>query len=92
MDLDAGRHTGRIAGLTEPQGVAWFPAEHELVVACGDGSVHFYDAERREVARINLGDDADNVRVDPRSGLSSSAMKKVASPRSIRSTISFSTG
>jgi hypothetical protein len=68
IDLAAGKVVGRIAGLTKPQGVAWLPAARELVVACGDGSVHFYNAGRHEVARIDLGDDADNVRVDPRNG------------------------
>ncbi|SCW94514.1 hypothetical protein SAMN02927924_04518 [Sphingobium faniae] len=68
IDLEAGKVVGRIAGLTEPQGVAWLPAQRELVVACGDGSVHFYDTDRRELARIDLGNDADNVRVDPRNG------------------------
>src|SRR3546814_3683811 len=56
----------RIVGLAEQQGVAWLPAEHELVVAFGDGSVHFYGTDLRELARIDLGHDADNVRVDPR--------------------------
>jgi len=68
IDLEDGKVIGRIAGLREPQGVAWLPATRELVVACGDGSVRFYDADRRELARIDLGDDADNVRVDPRNG------------------------
>lgn len=68
VDLKAGKVVGRIAGLSEPQGVAWLPAQRELVVASGDGSVRFYAADRREIARINLGDDADNVRVDPRNG------------------------
>jgi DNA-binding beta-propeller fold protein YncE len=68
IDLAAGKVVGRIGGLSEPQGVAWLPRERELVVACGDGSVHFYSADRHELARIDLGDDADNVRVDPRNG------------------------
>ena len=68
VDLEAGKVIGRIAGLGEPQGVAWLPATHELVVACGDGSVRFYDTELHERARIALEDDADNVRVDPRNG------------------------
>lgn len=38
------------------------------MVACGDGSVRFYDTELHERARIALEDDADNVRVDPRNG------------------------
>lgn len=68
IDLDAGKVLGRISGLSEPQGVAWLPQQRELVVACGDGTVHFYTADRREVARIDLGGDADNVRVDARNG------------------------
>lgn len=68
IDLEAGKVIGRIAGLAEPQGVAWLPAQRELVVACGDGSVRFYGIDHRELARIDLGDDADNVRVDPRNG------------------------
>ncbi|WOF44987.1 hypothetical protein KNJ79_08975 [Sphingopyxis indica] len=68
VDLDAGKVVGRITGLAEPQGVAWLPAERELVVACGDGSVRFYDADRHELAWIDLGEDADNVRADPRNG------------------------
>jgi len=68
IDLRSAEVVGRIAGLTEPQGVAWLPKEQELVVACGDGSVRFYAADRHELARIKLGDDADNVRVNTRNG------------------------
>jgi len=68
IDLDAGKVVGRISDLSEPQGVAWLPQQRELVVACGDGSVRFYTADRREVARIDLGADADNVRIDTRNG------------------------
>ncbi len=69
VDLASGRVVGRIVGLHEPQGIAWLPAQHELVVASGDGSVRFYAGDdRREVARIDLGDDADNVRLDARNG------------------------
>lgn len=68
VDLVTGKVVGRIAGLSEPQGVAWLPESRRLVVACGDGSVHFYAADRQENARIDLGGDADNVRIDPRNG------------------------
>lgn len=68
VDLIEAKVVGRISGLSEPQGVAWLPDRRQLVVTCGDGTVHFYDADRRELARINLGGDADNVRVDPRNG------------------------
>ncbi len=69
VDLATGRIAGRISGLHEPQGVAYLGREKEWVVTCGDGSVHFYAAaDRHEVARLDLGDDADNVRVDTRNG------------------------
>ena len=69
VDLTSGKVVGRISGLHEPQGVAWLPAHNEIAVACGDGTVHFYRAtDREEVARISLGDDADNERVDTRNG------------------------
>ncbi|MBW8841127.1 MAG: hypothetical protein JF608_04820 [Sphingomonadales bacterium] len=68
VDLESGKVAGRIAGLHEPQGVAVL-GNGQLVVACGDGSVHFYTtAGRRELAVLKLGDDADNVRVDARNG------------------------
>jgi DNA-binding beta-propeller fold protein YncE len=57
-----------MTGLHEPQGIAVL-ADGQVVVACGDGSVHFYAAtDRQEIATLMLGDDADNVRVDPRNG------------------------
>lgn len=69
VDLASGEVAGRISGLREPQGVAWLAAQDEVAVACGDGIVHFYrSSDRREVARISLGEDADNVRVDGRNG------------------------
>jgi hypothetical protein len=69
IDLKAGKVIGRISGLKDPQGLAWLADRGELVVACGDGSVHFYSgADRHELARLTPGDDADNIRVDPRNG------------------------
>jgi hypothetical protein len=68
VDLVGGKVTGRITGLHEPQGIAVL-ADGQVVVACGDGSVHFYAAaDRREIATLTLGDDADNVRIDARNG------------------------
>lgn len=68
VDLASGKVAGRITGLREPQGVAVL-GDGQLVVACSDGSVHFYTAsDRRETAVLKLGDDADNVRVDARNG------------------------
>ena len=69
VDLDGGRVVGRIGGLREPQGIGFLPKQREVVVASGDGSVRFYAAsDRNEIARIDLGEDADNVRIDPRNG------------------------
>ncbi|MDB5699134.1 MAG: hypothetical protein JWN69_1938 [Alphaproteobacteria bacterium] len=68
VDLAAGRVAGRIAHLAEPQGVAVL-SDGQLVVACGDGSVHFYTAaNQQEITMLKLGDDADNVRIDERNG------------------------
>lgn len=69
IDLASGKIAGRITGLREPQGVAWLSKQQELAVACGDGSVRFYrGADRAEIGRIQLGNDADNERVDERNG------------------------
>jgi hypothetical protein len=69
VDLAAGRVIDRIDGLHEPQGIAYLKPTDEILVASGDGSVRFYAAgDRREVARLDLGDDADNVAVDGRNG------------------------
>ena len=69
VDLTAGKVAHRISGLSEPQGLAWLPATAELAVACGDGSVRFFrGSDWHEVARVSLGDDADNVRTDPSNG------------------------
>jgi len=69
VDVKQGRSLRRIGGLKEPQGLAYLPERDELVVASGDGSVRFYHGEDLAPAgRIDLGDDADNVRVDPRNG------------------------
>jgi DNA-binding beta-propeller fold protein YncE len=56
----------RIAGLREPQGVAYAPFADSIYVAnAGDGSVRVLRGEDlAEVGRVELGDDADNVRVD----------------------------
>jgi hypothetical protein len=69
VDLSTGKVVGRISGLHEPQGVAWLPAQREIAVASADGLVTFYRAtDRQKIAIVNLGSDADNVRVDPRNG------------------------
>ena len=69
IDLSSGE-TRRIEGLKEPQGLVYLPDRDELVVASGgDGTVRFFDASSLEpVGSVSLGDDADNVRVDPKTG------------------------
>jgi DNA-binding beta-propeller fold protein YncE len=67
VDLRAAKVLRRITGLREPQGVGQVPSNDTLYVAnAGDGSVRlFRGAEQpKEAGRIELGDDADNIRVD----------------------------
>jgi hypothetical protein len=66
VDLAAGKVLRRIADLSEPQGVAYVPfADSVFVANAGDGSVRVLRAEDlTPIGRIELGDDADNVRVD----------------------------
>ena len=56
----------RITGLKEPQGIGYVPSSDTLYVAnAGDGSVLlFRGADYGAAGRIELGDDADNIRVD----------------------------
>ena len=70
IDLRAAKRVGRIGGLDEPQGVAYSEkADLILVANAGDGSVRmFRAADLAPVGRIDLHDDADNIRIDPRSG------------------------
>jgi YVTN family beta-propeller protein len=55
-----------IAGLAEPQGVAYVAASNRIFVANGgDGTLKAYDATTLKlVSSLRLGTDADNVRVD----------------------------
>ena len=66
VDLGAGKVLHRITGLSEPQGVAYVPfADSTFVASAGDGSVRVLRGEDlTPISRIELGDDADNVRVD----------------------------
>ncbi|HEU4961552.1 MAG TPA: WD40 repeat domain-containing protein [Sphingomonas sp.] len=69
VDIRSGRVVGRVTGLVEPQGLAWLAKEDELAVASSDGSVGFYRGdELKLVAKIGLGADADDLRIDSRSG------------------------
>lgn len=66
LDLKRGGRLHTIAGLREPQGVAYLPEIDRIVVANGeDGTCRVFDGQSYgEVARIELGADADNVRYD----------------------------
>jgi hypothetical protein len=68
ISLEEGKVAGRIEGLKEPQGVLAIPGEREVVVASGgDGTVRVYDGKTLSLRhRVDLGEDADNVRWDPR--------------------------
>jgi YVTN family beta-propeller protein len=66
IDLNTRKVIHRISGLKEPQGVAYVGANDLLYVANGgDGSVRFFAGTNYSPAgRIDLGSDADNIRVD----------------------------
>src|SRR3954467_4346481 len=70
IDLASAGVIRRIEGLKEPQGLAYAPAADVLAVAsAGDGSVRLYHGENLSPAgSIDLGDDADNIRLDARTG------------------------
>src|SRR5437773_9474935 len=66
VDLAAGKVLRRIDNLSEPQGVAYVPfADSVFVANAGDGSVRVLRGDDlTPMGRIELGHDADNVRVD----------------------------
>jgi YVTN family beta-propeller protein len=66
VDLANRKLLQTIAGLKEPQGVGYEPSTDMLYVAnAGDGSVRLFEGnEYKPKGKIELGSDADNVRVD----------------------------
>lgn len=70
VDLRSARLLQRLTGLSEPQGIVFAPASDELYVANGgDGSVRvFRGSDLASIATIDLGDDADNLRLDAMRG------------------------
>jgi DNA-binding beta-propeller fold protein YncE len=70
VDLAAGKPRQRIGGLKEPQGVAYADKTDTVFVAgAGDGSVRIFRADDlKQLGRIDLKKDADNIRIDPRNG------------------------
>ena len=94
VDLQARRLDRIIDKLREPQGVGYDSATDTLYVAnAGDGSVRLLKgADLAPAGRIDLGSDADNVRVDSKAGrvfighgdgalaiIDAAAQKKIAS-------------
>jgi hypothetical protein len=70
VDLAGGHGVKQVPGLREPQGVAYLQKPDLVVVAsAGDGTVRFFRGEDlAPVGSLALGSDADNVRIDPRTG------------------------
>ncbi|MGY8676465.1 hypothetical protein Q2941_01385 [Bradyrhizobium sp. UFLA05-153] len=70
VDLTSKRLDRLIGGLPEPQGVAYDRATDTLYVAnAGDGSVRFFNnGDLSAIGQIELGSDADNIRIDPKAG------------------------
>jgi len=67
VDLANRKVLRRIEGLSEPQGVGYEPTTDTVYVAnANDGSVRIFRGEDLSaLGRVDLGDDADNVRIDP---------------------------
>lgn len=70
IDVKAGRRVQTLRGLAEPQGVLVVPDTNRLYVANGDdGTLRVFDARSLSpLKQLKLGDDADNVRLDPAGG------------------------
>ena len=66
VDLAAGKRIRSIPDLNEPQGVAYLPSVHRIIVATRAGGTvtAFDDRDYRPVATISNMPDADNVRFD----------------------------
>jgi DNA-binding beta-propeller fold protein YncE len=66
VDVKDRKVVRRLTGLKQPQGVGYMASTDTLYVAnAGDGSVRLYrGADYAPAGTIELGDDADNVRVD----------------------------
>jgi DNA-binding beta-propeller fold protein YncE len=66
VDLAARKTLRTLGGLSEPQGVGYEPSTDTVYVAnAGDGSVRIFKGDDfSPLGRIELGDDADNIRID----------------------------
>jgi hypothetical protein len=68
VDLGAEGRLKQIVGCREPQGIA-YARKTDLVASAGDGTVRFFRGDDLAAASsLGLGSDADNIRIDPRSG------------------------
>jgi DNA-binding beta-propeller fold protein YncE len=69
LDARAARRISSFPGLKEPQGVAYLPLVHRIVVAMRGGAVAAFDdaSYQRTATMPNLGD-ADNLRYDAAAG------------------------
>ena len=67
VDLGSRTTLRTLNGLSEPQGIGYVPSTDTLYIANGgDGAVQiFRGSDLVLVGRIDLGEDADNVRIDP---------------------------
>lgn len=70
VDVAQRRLERRLSGLAEPQGIAYFAATDAVYVATGgDGMLRTFRAgDLAPLESVDLGDDADNVRVDAGAG------------------------
>ncbi len=70
VDLEAKRVDHHVAGLREPQGVGYDASNDTIFVAsAGDGSLRLFNgSDLKPKGRIDLGSDADNIRVDAKAG------------------------
>jgi hypothetical protein len=70
VDLASGHRVKQVIGLHEPQGVAYVQKPDLVVVAsAGDGTVRFFRGEDlAPTGSLSLSSDADNVRIEPRTG------------------------
>jgi WD40 repeat protein len=66
VDIRNGKHIHSIAGVDEPQGVAYVPQHNEIFVSNGgDGKCYFFNAGTfQRTGIVDLSSDADDVRYD----------------------------
>ena len=71
IDLATAVVVHRFSGLHEPQGIGYAErADMILIANAGDGTVRMFTARNfASAGSVALGDDADNIRIDPRNGI-----------------------